>query len=72
MGISDLPLDAVIDLLAQHLLFEMERMDPSEDRDWEAMDDDGRDFYRGAISALLDRSDLLQSAIESYRSGARL
>ncbi|MFL5338502.1 MAG: hypothetical protein ACJ8H8_36430 [Geminicoccaceae bacterium] len=44
--------DDLTDRLARVLHREMERLDPTEDADWESMDERRRDFYRFCIEAL--------------------
>jgi hypothetical protein len=41
----------------------MDRLDPGDEPNWADMDEPSRDFYRDAISGLLDRTALIESAL---------
>jgi hypothetical protein len=51
-----------IEVLAEHLHWEMERMDPTDDDNWAAMSEFRRDFYRLCVRSLLSRKDLILTA----------
>lgn len=58
--------------LAQRLHFKMEHLDPTEDEDWEKMDERRRQFYRLLVEDLLCERALLATALYrrlDYRLG---
>lgn len=58
--------ETAVELLARHLYFTMERLDPSEDAAWEGLTEVQRDFFRACIrELLLDRESVL--AALAYR-----
>lgn len=59
-----------IDALAQHLHWQMARMDSSPE-EWASLTQSDRDFYRNAVGSLFDRMDLVEAALASWRSGDR-
>lgn len=54
--------------LAKGLHAEMERLDPTEDPNWEALTPSRKEFYFSCIDWLLDKKGLIENALASHRS----
>ena len=48
--------------LAKTLHFTMEHLDPSEENDWDAMDEQRKDFFRCCVNSIVCRKSLLEIA----------
>jgi hypothetical protein len=54
-----------IDSLSQHLLWTMNRLDPSEgDMDWDNLMENDREFYRSCVRELLARREHILAALD--------
>ncbi len=54
--------DEAINLLAQRLYETMERLDPSDEREWAALSSRERRFYELCVSAILEERELVALA----------
>ena len=59
---------AAIERLAKRLFDKMEHLEPSDQSDWDGLDDGDREFYRSCVKALLFEEEAILIAL---RYGAR-
>ena len=55
--------DEAVEKLSQRLHWKMECLDPSEDRNWAALSDYDKDFYRQCIRAILQEPTVIAKAL---------